>query len=228
MDTRRHCEKDSFVRILLQLKRILFVLVLAMPVTAKGDASDEPGGHFFVAPSPGNKFHAVHTVRRWKDVPNLSQFGRVQIFETETGREVWRIEGVIVEDGGVFPADDGVHLVILQRTLWGLGDRMKRDQPIIQFYARDRLLKSYTLDDLHIDPKELPHSVSHTQYYRYQSMLPGWAWEWELGSEAAETNIRYGIEANPIWRDGAFHLKTADGQQFRFDPSGKRLPLAKK
>src|SRR5688572_24620006 len=118
------------------MKRTLLFL-LAMKFAAWADASDEPGGHFFVVPSPANKFHVVHTVRRWSDAPNLnvSQFGRVQVFETESGREAWRLEGILVDQGGIFPGDDGVHLVILNRGLWGVGARMKRDQTVIRFYA---------------------------------------------------------------------------------------------
>lgn len=196
------------------------ILILLAPTTfAFADASDEPGVHFFTVPSPSNKFHVVHTVRQWRAASSVSQFGRVQVFDTESGREVWRLDGVLVDEGGVFPADDGIHLVVLRRRLWGVGAEVKRHQPIILFYARERLLKSYTLDDLQIDAAKLSHSVSHSEFYLYRPMLGGWRWEWPLGTEAANIEMRYTTEPNPYWRDGAFELRTIDDQRLRFDPA---------
>jgi hypothetical protein len=205
--------------------RQFFLVLVSATIGVWADSPDEPGDHFFIVPSPGNKFHAVQTVRRWKDSQHPRQFGRLQVFDTESGKELWRMEGVLADQGGVFPADDGVHLVILEQSLWGIGDRLKRDQPIIRFYARERLLKSYTLNDLRIDGAKLPHSVSHTQFYIFRPALGGWNWEWPLGTEAAENHLRFTTEPNPSWREGIFELKTADEQRFRFDPrTGNQVP----
>jgi hypothetical protein len=196
---------------------------------AFADQPDEPRDHFFTVPSPHNKFHVVHTVRSWKNVPNQSQFGRIQVFNTETGREAWRLEGALFEKCGTFPSDDGEHLVLLMCRLRGVGAEVKRNEPVLFFYERDRLVKSYSLEQLKIESAKLPHSVSHSEFYQYREMLNGWHWEWPPGSREFEIEIRQMSEPNPYWQDGVLELKTNDGQKFRFDPAtGAMLPDKRK
>src|SRR5687767_3721282 len=132
------------------MNRTLLTLIAAVTLV-HADSSDEPGSHFFTVPSPGNKFHAVHTVRRWAGIEKPEQYARIQVFETESGREAWRLDGVMASEGELFPADDGVHLVLLARSIWGVGRAIKRNLPVVQFYERGQPMKSYSLEDLKID-----------------------------------------------------------------------------
>ena len=186
---------------------------------ALADPSDEPGDHIFTIPSPANKFHVVQTVRNWKTGGNLSQFGRIQVFDTESGTEVWRMDGILADQQGILPADDGVHLVLLESRLRGTGNAVKRDVPVLRFYAHSRLVKSYTLDDLNISSDKLSRGVSHSAFFNPSPISTRWKWEWPLGTDAATFEMLNPYKPNPFWHDGAFELTTIDRQMFRFAPS---------
>ncbi len=158
------------------MRTALLLFLLAVSVV-RADESDEPPFHFFVVPSPSDKVHVVQTVRAWDHAADVRPFGRLQVFETESGREIWRLDGTLAYATDVFPADDGEHLVITSSSVSGGRDPVNPTATILAFYAHGRLLKSYSLQDLHIDLAKLEHSVSHTHWFTPRAAYQGWHWE---------------------------------------------------
>ena len=207
----------------------LLLLLLAAASTARADEPDEPGFHFFVVPSPANRCHVVQTVRPWHETASVAQFGRLQVFATETGQELWRLDGVLCRENGVFPADDGEHLILVRDSVRGGKDPTDMARPVILFYTHGQLSKSYSLGDLHIDPAKLQNSVSSTHWIATESNTQTWVWDWPPDSEQAEIHALTFPKPNPHWQRGIFELTALDGQTFRFDPiTGGQLPEAGK
>jgi len=156
----------------------------------------------------------------WRNVENISQYGRIQLFRSDTGKELWRIDGVLVYPDSVFPSDDRKHLVIVNTRL---GFKSLNSVPILQFYSEGKLLKSYTLKDIGIDQSKLIKSVSHAIFVQIRRPEKAWEWEWPLDTKAAQIAVLARAEPNPCWHESIFEIVTIDGQHFRFDSSTGKL-----
>ena len=133
---------------------------------------------------------------------------------------------MLVNETDVFPADDGEHLALAPAELAYVGNAVTTTTPVVSFYVHGHLLKSYSLQDLHIDPTKLEHSVSHARLFKPQAAFRAWRWENPLGTREAEVDQLLD-PPNPRWQNGVFELNTLDGQTFRFDPAtGNLIPSA--
>ena len=122
---------------------------------------------------------------------------------------VWTLDGY-APIGDVFPAADGVHLVRIEGTAWveqgfhTQGNRLspeveaeQLDGPAITFFAAGQPLARYTVRDLVVEPRKLPHSPRYVL--------------WSAGGALNDAT-------------GRFVLSTQDAQQNVFDfRTGERL-----
>jgi len=172
--------------------------------------------HFFAIASPSNTCFAVQTVRQWKGGgAGNRKYGRLQLFRSDSGEELWRINHLLSSPNEVFPCDDFQHLVIVHSYI---PQRSIEAQPVILFYSGGKLLKSYSLKDLNFDFGKLIKSVSHANFIEVHRVENAWAWEWPLGSEAAQIQIQTCVpNPNPHWQGNVFKLSMLDGQNLVFE-----------
>ena len=207
------------------MRRHLILGICAFAPLCQADEPDSPGFHFFAVPSPSDTCVAVQTVRPWRaDSVRYSQYGRLQIFRSDTGAELWRIEGVLASQDEVFPSDDLEHLVIV-RSFVPLP--AIDTAPVVLFYSKGRLLRSHTLKELEFDMKKLKKSVSHGDFAEVRRPEGTWSWERVLGTKAAASRTS-SYKPNPRWTSAGFWLRTLDGQLIVFDPKTGALLGAKR
>jgi hypothetical protein len=213
------------------MKRILLLLFLLEARGAFGDETDTPQFHFFTVPSPANACFAVQSVRPWPGsggigLGDIVQYGRIQLFRSETGAELWHIDGVLCHAEEVFPADDLKHLAIVRCAF---PSRLVESVPVVSFYAEGKLVKSYMLGELGFDFAKLDKSASHSSFARTERSTNAWSWQWPLGSKDAEiAEMALGTPPNPVWRGTVLELRALDGQRFRFDGvTGKLLDVTR-
>lgn len=202
------------------MKRSLLLLLFAVHC-AFADEPDEPHFHFFTIPSQANTCFVVQSVRPWSGRGDASQYGRIQLFRSDTGIEVWRMEGVLCNANEVFPADDLKHFVIVRSHF---PSRQIDSVPVVLFYAAGKLIKSYTLKELVFDMSKLRKSVSHAEFARTARATDAWIWDYPLGTEGADAAaLAVDAKPNPYWRGTVLELHTLDGQKFRFEGTTGKL-----
>src|SRR5579885_105784 len=158
----------------------LGILVLATaPAAAAGKVEEAfsyakpvPGGRYvFVMlgdPSAESQVDA-DSARKFREL--RAEYPRTGLYREGSGELAWPFDGPYAPMDNVYPASDGVHLVVVggewwreksftggRSTLSPEEEQKQLDGPAVGFYADGKLIRQYTVRDVVTDPAGLPQT----------------------------------------------------------------------
>lgn len=206
---------------LLLLNMVACLLVYSV---SWAEPPESAADYVFLALSPRNKCYAVQQVpkmNRLKKDGCLRRDARFQMFDTESGKLLWETNKPIAKRGELFISDDAEMMVIVKFhiLLSYVQDVTYKDLPadeqkriaateVITFMKKDKVLKSYSLEDLGFDMKHL-YSGANLSY--------GCDTHNDMRRIAAEAGNAKTIGRNPYFTDHQVILAMADGKGRHFD-----------
>ncbi|MDF3127731.1 hypothetical protein P0Y35_00840 [Kiritimatiellaeota bacterium B1221] len=127
--------------------------------------------------SPLHTYYAVATHHPTDGVYKSQQGSRLQIFNTKSGKSVWSTDflGLV---NNLTLADDGEHIVVVQKGILRnfYGDELTKETTkaflettVLSFYKREKLIKSYTVEELGLSAKDLLNSSGQIQIFPYSN-----------------------------------------------------------
>lgn|GEM_PF-5726932 len=174
--------------------------------------------------SPQYKVYAVVTLQPSKGMLTPDK-QRVQVFDNETGKMLWSTSkkiSLIATD--IYPADDGVHLVVvhneIQRMFYEMGreltDEMRKEienAPVLSFYEKDTHLSTFTVKDLGLKAEDVERSMSRFSAFKPDSP-PRNIGHFTLDNLASR---------NPLILRRTMRIRGADGTLFYFNITSGEL-----